>query len=131
MGGHRNYYMIIESLVIFKDCIEDSSPVADYIRGLHHSGDSDEPGLPDNKEIATALGLKRTKVNEQLKKLYDHLISNSRISPPRVKDVVHKIRIGLSDSRTNSDFCHHILIKMQVFEVKVGGQGSEFLGKKL
>ncbi len=94
MGGHRNYYLILETLVIFKELITKSDPIAEYIKGLKHSGDIDESGIPSNKEIAQTLGLKQTKVNERLRKLYKDLLWESRFNPPVIKNLIHQIHIG-------------------------------------
>jgi hypothetical protein len=95
LGGHLNYNHIIQTLVIFKNELTKDTPLVHYLRRLEYHAFQEEDNLPTNQDLADLFKTTRTKINKQLKDLYDNLIDSSWYRPIEINRLCHTIFIWI------------------------------------
>lgn len=98
MGGHANYYKIIEDLVILKNeyhrvkNVKFQSLLKELSRYEVYPH-SDNEHLPNHKQLADKMGMTQTKMNSILKGVLIELIQDFRDVPLSIKNVTHQFFI--------------------------------------
>jgi hypothetical protein len=100
MGGHANYYWIIEHLIVLKGEFhritkEKYQPVIDELSTYEVFPHSDNDHLPDHKQLAAKLGYSQSKINSLLRELLMELVQEFHFAPLVIKNHVHQFLIHI------------------------------------
>lgn len=111
MGAHKKYNVIIHTLIVFKKYLRDieeekyQTLIKTLINSPYTESDKDWDTLPDNKQLATQTNISRTKINQQLWKLYSILLEKFFENPPEINKPTHLVHIGIpwDEKRESND----------------------------
>ena len=100
MGGHANYYWIIENLIVLKDELHSISkekyqPLINELSKYEVYPHSDNEHLPDHKTLAIRLKYSQSKMNSILRDLLNELLEIFHNSPLEIKNHVHQFMIHI------------------------------------
>lgn len=100
MGGHANYYWIIQHLVVLKGEFhritkERYHAVIKELSNYDVFPHSDNENLPDHKTLAVKLKYSQGKMNSILRDLLKELVSEFRYAPLKISNLVHQIMIHI------------------------------------
>jgi hypothetical protein len=100
MGGHANYYWIIEHLIVLKSEFhritkEKYQTVINELSAYEVFPHSDNDHLPDHKPLAVKLKYSQSKMNSLLGDLLKELVAEFHYPPLKVKKHVHQFLIHI------------------------------------
>jgi hypothetical protein len=100
MGGHANYYLIIENLILLKEEFhriskEKYQPLINELSRYEVYHNSDNEHLPDHKTLAIRLKYSQSKMNALIKDLLKELMDGFHNSPLEIKNHVHQFMIHI------------------------------------
>jgi hypothetical protein len=100
MGGHANYYWIIEHLIVLKGEFhritkEKYQPVINELSTYEVFPHSDNEHVPDHKQLAVKLNYSQSKMNSLLRELLKEVVAELQYHPLQVKKHVHQFLIHI------------------------------------